>query len=94
MTKYFDQVEDLEPRTGQSPPDLLKIRLNLVTKFVKDFHQNFVDTHKEELGDMAEIEATQFSKHYGTLGLLHHFLYGEDNERRTRRTSLHQRRAI
>jgi hypothetical protein len=64
MTTYFDQIDRIKPRSGQSPDELLKVRLALIDKFISEFHKKFVETHHEDLGDMAKIEATHLSKEY------------------------------
>ena len=49
----------------------MKARLDLIAKFIREFHKKFVETHHEELGDMAEIEASHLSEehlqHFTTL---------------------------
>ena len=64
MTPYFEQLDNLEPRKGQTSAQRLKARLGLIATFVKEFHKKFVTTHKEELGEMAEVEATQLANEH------------------------------
>jgi len=64
MTTYFDQIDRIKPRSGQSPDELLKVRLALIDKFISEFHKKFVETHHEDLGDMAKIEANHLKTEY------------------------------
>jgi hypothetical protein len=57
MTQYFEQLDGLQPRKDQTSAELLKARLRLINKFLKEFQKKFVATHQEELGEMAEAEA-------------------------------------